>query len=304
METLLSCCLHDPARESLIYIPRFTHRLSLIKAWEITPGQHILDIGCGQGESCLALAVALGPSSHITGIDDAHPEYGTPFTVRESQLYIAKSALGPRITFTHTDAPSLLRQLPDSDGPLGTAYDAAVLCHSLWYFPSRSSVSSLFRALVAGGIPLVYVAEYTYQPSETSQLPHVLAAQAMALLSSCKTPLDFYQDLRASNVRAAMDQASILEVARDAGFTVRRQGTVTPEADMLEGHFEARHVTGDAFLKTVKDKNLPREQEAEILGLAARVREEMDGLSRRGVATVRAMDSWWAVLDLNPAAQD
>ena len=301
METILSCCLHDPAAETLFYIPRFTHRLSLIKAWEIPPGQHILDIGCGQGESSLALAEALGDSCHITAIDDAHPDYGTPFTVSESHQYIANSALGPRIDFIQSDAPSLLQQQADH-GPPSPAYDAAVLCHSLWYFPSRPSVVSLFRALAAARIPHMYIAEYDLESADASQQPHVLAAQAKAQLAWCRAPRDAYQELRAPNVRGGMmDQAAILGVARDAGFGVRRQGSITPAVGFLEGQFEARRVMGEAFRKIVEDERLGREQEAEILGLAARVREEMDRLEKRGVTTARSMDSWWAVLELNPA---
>lgn len=295
MDTLLSCCLHDPAKESLIYIPRFTQRLSLMKAWDIESGQHILDIGCGQGESCLVLAVAVGPSGHVTGIDDARPDYGTPFAVGESQQYIAKSTLGPRITYIRTDTPSLLQS------PSPTAYDAAVLCHSLWYFPTRESILSLFHTLARARIPRLYLAEYSFQASHANQRPHILAAQAQALLAASKSKsCDPNGELSAYNVRAALDEASTLEAARGAGFTVTRQGRITPEEDMLEGHFDARHVKGDMFRKRVKDGKLPAEREAEILALAARVKEEMDELERKGVSTVRAMDSWWAVLELDP----
>ena len=300
MDTLLSCCLHDPAKETLIYIPRFTHRLSLIKAWDIPSGRHILDIGCGQGESCLVLALAMGPSGHVTAIDDAPPDYGSPFAVGESQQYIAESTLGPRISYVRTDAPSLLQQSPKA---AAAAYDAAVLCHSLWYFPTRESVLALFDALATARIPRLYLAEYSFQASDASQRPHVLAAQAQALITASRAktkPTDVNGVLSTYNVRAALDEASTLAAARKAGFTVRRQGRFTPEESMLEGHWDARHVKGDVFRKRVMDGKLPAEAEAEILALAARVREEMAELDRRGVATVRAMDSWWAVLELDP----
>ena len=296
MENLLSCCLHDPAKESLIYKPRFTHRLSLVRAWDITPGQRLLDIGCGQGESCLVLAEVLGPSTHITGIDQADPNYGTPFALGESQQHIKNSTLGPRITFLNTDAPSLLRPL-HGDGP--PAYDAAVVCHSLWYFQTRESVLSLFHNLAAAKIPLLYLAEYSFQSSDASQQPHVIAAQALALLYAYKTPRDPGTELNPYNVRAALDELSILEAAQDAGFKVRRQGAITPEENMLEGHWDARHVQGELFRKRVKEEKLSVEQEGEILELAARVKEGMEELNKRGFPTVRGMDSWWAVLELN-----
>lgn len=299
MDTLLSCCLHDPAQESLIYIPRFTLRLALTKAWAIAPGQRLLDIGCGQGESALVLALAVGPTGHITGIDDAPPEYGSPFAVGESQRHIAGSTLGPRITFLRTDG----RSLPQSSAP----YDAAVLCHSLCYFPSRSSVAALFHALATARIPLLYLAEYSLQSSSSSssdarQRPHMLAAQALALLATCRRardPSGGDDDIR-YNVRVLLDEAFILHAARDAGFTVlhRRQGTVAPEEDFLEGHFEARYVAGERFRTHVQSCKLPGEQEAEVLALAARVKGEMEELDRQGVSKAKAMDSWWAVLEL------
>ena len=296
MDTLLSCCLHDPARESLIYIPRFTHRLSLTKAWGIRSGQRLMDIGCGQGESVLVLAMLVGPLGHVTGVDDAPPDYGTPFAVRESHEYIVESALGPRISFHHGDAASFL-QSPDA--PPSTVFDAAVLCHSLWYFPSHDSVFSLFHTLAEAQIPIVHIGEYSTQASHASQRPHVLAAQVLVLLDSCKEDRGPTLDPLAPNVRAAMDQASILEAAKEAGFRVQRQGAITPEEDMLEGHFEARYIKGDAFRKHVKGKNLPAEREREILDLAEQVKEQVDELERGGVSHVRAMDSWWATLELD-----
>ena len=293
MDTLLSCCLHDPAKEALIYIPRFTHRLSLIEAWGIAPGQRLLDIGCGQGESVLALAVAVGPSGHVTGIDDGPPNYGTPFAIEESHRYIAQSALGPRTTFHRTDAPSFL-QSPT------TAYDAAVLCHSLWFFPTREHIHALFHTLATARIPRLYLAEYSLQASDASQRPHILAVQASALMLAFTKARDPGADPSSYNARTPLDETDILHAAREAGYAVHRHGRITPEADMMEGHFEARHRAGPKFQERVQDGNLPREQEAEVLALAARVKEEMEELDRKGVPTVRAMDSWWAVLELDP----
>lgn len=295
MDTLLSCCLHDPAREELVYIPRFTHRLSLIDAWGIAPGQRLLDIGCGQGESALVLAVAVGPSGHVTGIDDAPPDYGTPFATGESHQYIGQSALGPRITFHLTDTPSFLPRSPSA------AFDAAVLCLSLWYFPTRQSVLSLFHTLATATIPKLYLAEYSLQASDPSQRPHVLSTRVSALMSAAVAESGVPgADLRAYNARTPLEQAAILDAARDAGYVVRRHGRITPQVNMLEGHFEASYMAGNGFRKRVEDANLPSEQEAEILALTARIKEELDELDKKGIRTVRAMDSWWAVLELDP----
>lgn len=296
MDTLLSCCLHDPAKETLIYIPRFTHRLSLIQAWDIPPGQRLLDIGCGQGESVLALALAVTPSGHVTGIDDAPPDYGSPFALAESQTHIQQSALGPRTAFHRTDTISFLQSLR----PAGPSYDAAVLCHSLWYFPSGESILSLFHTLAtAARMPRLYLAEYSLQPSLASQGPHILSTRASALLSAHGKARDPDFDNSLCNARAPLERSAILDAATDAGYRVRRHGLITPEPDMLEGHFDATHVAGPAFRKRIADANLTERQGMEIMGLAEQVGGRLKELADQGIKTVRAMDSWWAVLELD-----
>src|SRR6195256_6760036 len=41
-----------------------------------TPGERVLDVGCGPGATALPLAAAVGPSGHVTGIDIAEPMLG------------------------------------------------------------------------------------------------------------------------------------------------------------------------------------------------------------------------------------
>ncbi|KAE8351282.1 hypothetical protein BDV28DRAFT_22528 [Aspergillus coremiiformis] len=295
METILSSCLHDPNSDlkTRFYIPRFVHRLSIANAWGITPGQRILDIGCGQGESCLVLALLVGTSGHITGIDTAQPEYGSPFTVQQSHEYAKQSTLGSSLTFLRTDTRSFLHRIGH---PASDLFDAAVLCHSLWYFPDRQSVADLFHTLSAAGVPRVYLCEYSYEASVESQNVHILAAQAQALFYRYRTPRapgDLEQ-----NVRVGLDQASILEVARGAGFGVKTDGVITPAPTMLEGHFEVEYVAGKKFTRVVLDEGLPERQEAEVLAYVTRVRRAMEKLKETGASTGRTMNVWWAVLEL------
>lgn len=68
-DTLLDSLLQLPQLKELLYKPRFIQRLKVSREWAIAPGQKLLDIGCGQGESCLVLAREGGPSTLVTGID-------------------------------------------------------------------------------------------------------------------------------------------------------------------------------------------------------------------------------------------
>ncbi|KAK6814602.1 Methyltransferase ustM [Aspergillus parasiticus] len=293
METILASCLYDPKLKTKFYIPRFTHRLLIADAWGITPGQRILDIGCGQGESCLVLALLVGPSGHITGIDIAQPEYGSPYTVKESHDYVRKSELGPRITFLRADTPSFLRDL---HRPAREVFDSVALFHSLWYFPNPQSVYDLFRTLaVDAQAPRVYLCEYSYEISLEEQNVHALAAQTQRLFYRYRRPRapgDLEQ-----NVRAGLDQASILEAARGAGYRVIRDGKITPDPSFLEGHFEVQYVEGEKFMRRVKEEALTEAQEGEVLASLARLREAHEEWKRAGHETVRNLDIWWAVLE-------
>lgn len=53
------------------------HRVALISHWDIKPGSTILELGCGQGDCTVALAVAVGPNGHVTAIDPGPPDYGS-----------------------------------------------------------------------------------------------------------------------------------------------------------------------------------------------------------------------------------
>src|SRR5712691_3532312 len=45
----------------------------LMEAAQITPGERVLDVGCGPGATTLPYAAAVGPQGHVTGIDISEP---------------------------------------------------------------------------------------------------------------------------------------------------------------------------------------------------------------------------------------
>ncbi|MFY0226860.1 methyltransferase domain-containing protein, partial [Bacillus cytotoxicus] len=47
------------------------HRLDLVKEFGIKKGMSILEIGCGQGDTTVALADAVGEDGKVVGIDIA-----------------------------------------------------------------------------------------------------------------------------------------------------------------------------------------------------------------------------------------
>ncbi|KAL3425508.1 putative SAM dependent methyltransferase [Phlyctema vagabunda] len=236
----------------------------------------------------------VGESGHITGLDTAPLDYGTPFNVGQSHAYIRGSSLGPRIDFVNQETSTHLESL---DPRSSTMYDAASLIHSLWYFPTTQSIPALFRTLAAAKIPELYIAEYSYTCSKNSQIPHLLAAQAKAAFHSYLDPTA--EDALNSNVRAALTPPRITEEAGNAGYRITRQGIITPSDDMMEGYWEAKAVAkGAMFRKRVETADLPEEDKTKILELAAQANEEMDKLATEGVKISGTMDVWWAVMEL------
>lgn len=307
VDTLLDNFLYPQELKHNVFVPRFQHRITIVQAWDILsstrPNEskplHILDIGCGQGESAASIATLLQPQMHgadlhITGIDTARPDYGTPYTVAETQAHLVASDLGKHISFRRQDTASFLSSSSNK-------IDAAILCHSLWYFPTPQSVTDLFATLAAASVSRVYVAEYSFHGSLPGgvQDAHILAARAQALLHAySQAQKQEKPGPRAYNVRAAPDVDTIVAAAAGAGFAVRRQGTFVPAADMIEGHLEARLVVKEPFTDAVRAAGLAPENEREVLDYVPRVRAAFERLSEAGVEKGRAMDVWWAELEL------
>lgn len=294
LETLLSCSLHKPSLVTKFHAPRFRQRLGLVESWGVGEGEKMLDIGCGQGESCLVLALKVGDTGHVTALDPAQPEYGDPFTMREAHEHIRRSVLGPRISYHPLDAPSYLATVDAGDS--STMIDSAVLCHSLWYFPDEATARSLFGTLARAGIRRLYLAEWSSQASCDAQLPHILAARAQKLMYQYDTPA--VPGLREQNVRGGVDQEIILTAARDAGYVKEKQWIEPQAEDMMEGHFEVDYVLGPRFEKRVADAQLSEQQKREIDETVRQLRKESERVKAEGKTSMSAMDVWCAVLEL------
>lgn len=55
---------------------QLAHRQELIAYWDIQPGSRVLEIGCGQGDTTVALADAVGENGKVVAIDPGSPDYG------------------------------------------------------------------------------------------------------------------------------------------------------------------------------------------------------------------------------------
>ncbi|KAF6821336.1 putative SAM dependent methyltransferase [Colletotrichum sojae] len=289
---------HDPAHLHSVIIPQIAHRLRLTTLWSIAPSSRVLDIGCGQGDSALVLSHAVapvaadGPTSapgHVTALDPAPGDYGSPYTLAQAQAHIlASEPYGARISFHRADAPSYVAAHPTE------TFDSATLCHSLWYFPSAGAVSSLFSALYdSSRIRRLCFAEYCIKASRPDQVPHELAVEAQRRFHELREDRGF--TLQQANVRGAVDPESLVRLAEEAGWTLREKGTVdTP--GMLDGRWEVAAVLDPSWAEEVAGEKLGKEAEEELLGFVARIKAVTDELKEKG-SKVETMDATWVVME-------
>ncbi len=325
MGSLLPCYLHQPKDQERVVIPQFKHRLNLCRAWNIPTGARILDIGCGQGESTLILADAVGPDGHVTGVDTAPADYGGPFTVGQAQSFMLKSPYASRLTFERAEVIDVLQrikdksftkiqaQLPEQNASTSEenaaislppspspepVFDGAVFLHSLWYARSREIVASLFSMLADARIPRIYIAEWKCQANNVAQEPHYLAARAQMLLHSYKTFEDNSPRLDEQNVRGALPPDELFQVAAKQGWKLADRGEVSMPDGYMEGHWEAQFVSSSAFTRTMERETMTEEQAKELRAYAEMVKGASEAVRKSG-KMVESMNVAWAVLELD-----
>lgn len=291
LDTLSTCFLHNGTGRDKTLDSTFSHRIQLCRAWGVgdeAPLQ-VLDVGCGQGESTAVLACFVGKTGHVTGLDPAEPSYGAPFTLQQSQNYLAESPLGKRVSFVRDNLPDYL------DSGKCRAFDAAVFCHSLWYFSNRDLIRAQFAALARAGFARVFLAEYTFASEALERRPHQLAARAQMQLHAFKKQESGGMRSGEPNVRGALEVDELLKVAQSAGWSVARRGCVSPPEEMRDGYWEAKIVTSSSFKEGVLSQGLSTAQEESVLAFIPQVEQAMEQLHSVG-GRVATMDVAWAVL--------
>ncbi|MFG3614127.1 class I SAM-dependent methyltransferase [Rummeliibacillus stabekisii] len=185
------------------------HRLELVKEFEIKRGMRILEIGCGQGDTTVALADAVGEDGKVVGIDIASREYGAPLTLGQATDMIKKSTLGERITF-HFEMDF------DAFGA-NEVFDIAVLSHSSWYFKRPEDLLRYFKKLRKIAKRICF-AEWDLNFTDITQRAHFCAASILALHSN-------FVD-NDGNIQNLFHKVQIQEMLEQANFQIEKQCTV------------------------------------------------------------------------------
>ncbi len=114
---------------------------TLVRLARLSPGQRVLDVATGTGFAAEAALDAVGPSGHVTAVDDTPPMLGR-----------ARERLGGRSNLSLALGRAGSLTVPDG------AFDAVLCSMALMIFPDRAGALSEFRrALRDGGSAAVSI---------------------------------------------------------------------------------------------------------------------------------------------------
>ncbi|KAH7929197.1 S-adenosyl-L-methionine-dependent methyltransferase [Leucogyrophana mollusca] len=277
-KTIASFSLHNPDHFG-IQLGQTEHRINLVSAWQIKEGDHVLEVGCGQGDCTAVLAAAVGESGRVTAIDPAPLDYGDPYTLGEAQAHLKASPLGARMNFVRANTEDILA----ADD---TIYDVAVLAHCIWYFASPSALLATLRAL-SPRATRISLAEWSLAASHPAAVPHLLAALAQASLE-CRKPASV------SNIRTVLSPRALGALAGEAGLRVVGEGVVESPGGMEDGQWEVVAVLGRGFGEEVGGAVGDERERGVVCAMRDAVAASKEGL---GGERVRAMDVWWGCFE-------
>ncbi|KAJ7352620.1 putative SAM-dependent methyltransferase [Mycena albidolilacea] len=268
-------------------VPQAQYRLDLIARWPIPKGARVLELGCGQGDTTLALAEAVGETGHVDAVDPGPLDYGAPKTLGQAHDTISAGPLGSRITWIQSEPLAFL-----SANPTAPRYDVAVLAHSLWYFASPALILTTLRAL-ATRARRICIAEWSLSCAEgTSGTTHILAVLVQAALECRKPP-----STSTANVRTVVSPARIKELAAEAGLVLQAgtEALVTPGAGVYDGRWETEHAVRAQFAEEVETFVGDDREKGVIYAFRDAVQTSLDRVG--GMKGVGTMDGWVAVFE-------
>jgi len=269
---------HKGAGHLQIVVGQMEQRIQLVKTWGIQPGEKIIEIGCGQGDCTVALATAVGDSGHVTAIDPASLDYGSPFTLGQAQAHLKASPVGSRITFVQAHPLDFLEDTTEM-------YTTAVLAQCIWYFPSPATFSAILAAL-APRVQRICLSEYALTATDPRAVPHLLAALTQASLE-CRKPTS------ESNIRTVLSPEALKAAASAVGLTLQKEKTTVPPEGMFDGRWEVSAVLAESFEQEVKDCVKDERERAVVFAMRDSVRAARDALKAKE-EKLHTMDIWVA----------
>jgi SAM-dependent methyltransferase len=200
------------------------HRLKLVEFWGIKEGNHVLEIGCGQGDTTAVLAYTVGEKGMVHGIDIATPDYGAPVTLGEAAEYLRKSPLGKQLKIDfNVDILS-----PKVDFP-ADSFDYIIFSHCSWYLKSFAELEAIFQKTRKWGKKLCF-AEWDARVQSIEQYPHFLAV----LIQS---HYECFKENSSANVRTLFTPADVRRIAEKANWSISQETSIY-SPDLQDGEWE------------------------------------------------------------------
>lgn len=282
----------DPTKSSAGLIAEMEHRIQIVQFWAVTPGARVLELGCGQGDTTIALANAVGPSGHVDAVDPGSPEYGTP-PLKDAQGHILASPLGGRINFHRATATAYVENYA------GEPYDFIVMAHSIWYFENPSIfpglVAALRRLLERAKGTRLCIAEWSLQSRKLSGVPHVWTALLRSLLEA-KRPTP-----SGANIRAVLSPTQITEIVtgNDSGLLLVREEVKETTEGMKDGFWEVGYTLRkrEADMQRLVDTGVAAAERVQAAAYFDALQSAVQGIG--GVEGVKCMDFWVGVFGLS-----
>jgi SAM-dependent methyltransferase len=211
-----------------------------IDALALQPGERVLDIGCGCGDTTLEVAERLGPTGHVRGVDLSAPMLDRAAgRARERGL--------AQIAFEQADAQV---------DPLGPgSYDAAVSRFGVMFFDDPVAAFANITAALRPGGRLAFVCWQEMARNEWMLVPGaaVVAHVPLPDLGPPGAPGEFaFAD--PSHVRTVLERSGLAEVVIDAlddPVTVAGYGTVDEAVRFLSDGNIGRTLFADAAPEVV-----------------------------------------------------
>lgn len=258
IDSILSVYYKDKVTQE-IYKAQSEHRLKLIDFWGIKEGDKVLEIGCGQGDTTVALAVKVGENGFVHGLDIADEDYGSPETIGKARKRILNSDVGKRIKMSF--GCDLLNDdiIFDDD-----EFDVVVLSHCLWYFPDYEILEKILKK-VKKYAKRVCIAEWNPLITNTNQLYHLHAAQIQSAVESFIENSD-------SNIQTMFYPNDIKTAVVSAGFKISDTSSIYSD-DVYDAKWEV-DMTLSAYPKKInRNENIPDRLKELLLSQIQAMRE-------------------------------